>query len=142
MAGVRLLDQALAIRRELKDQAGEGETLFYLGGVYGSAGQYQKAVDYYTQALTVQRAAGDHAGEDDTLTNLADAYARLGRPENALDFRKQILALRQAMKNRTGEASALRDLTIVYAGASQVPGCGRFLRAGHRDSAGTERSGR
>jgi tetratricopeptide (TPR) repeat protein len=47
--------QVLAIRRELGDKIGQGQTLFQLGQVSEKLGQNQQAQDYYRQAREINR---------------------------------------------------------------------------------------
>ena len=55
--------QALPIRREVGDRAGEAATLNNIGLVYDGLGDRQRALDYYQQALPILREVGDRAGE-------------------------------------------------------------------------------
>ncbi len=62
--------QALVIRREVGDRAGEGTTLNYIGGIHDSQGQYDQALNQYQQALVIAREVGDRTGEGTTLNNI------------------------------------------------------------------------
>ena len=62
--------QALPIRREVGDRAGEAATLNNIGCVYYGLGDRQRALEYYEQALPILREVGDRAGEATTLNNI------------------------------------------------------------------------
>jgi tetratricopeptide (TPR) repeat protein len=47
--------QALSLRRELKDKYGEAITLNNIGNAYSSVGEYQKTLDYYIQSKNSMR---------------------------------------------------------------------------------------
>ena len=72
--GADYYEQALAIRREVKDRHGEGVTLNNLGIVYATLSQYEKARDYYEQSLAIRREIKDRRGEGTTLNNLGNVY--------------------------------------------------------------------
>jgi tetratricopeptide (TPR) repeat protein len=62
--------QALDIRREVGDRAGEGATLDNIGFVYDSQGLYDQALKTYQDALVIHREVGDRAEEGTTLNNI------------------------------------------------------------------------
>ncbi|PLZ35687.1 hypothetical protein CBP28_00135, partial [Fischerella thermalis WC559] len=61
--------QALAIRKELRDRKGEGETLNNIGEVYIDLGQYPKALKALQQSLAIRKEVKDRVGEGETLNN-------------------------------------------------------------------------
>jgi tetratricopeptide (TPR) repeat protein len=81
---LHLNEQALPIRREVGDRAGEGATLNNLGLVYDALGQKQRALEYYAQALPIRREVGDRAGEGATLHNIGMIFAAQGQIDVAL----------------------------------------------------------
>jgi tetratricopeptide (TPR) repeat protein len=81
---LRLNEQALPIRREVGDRAGEATTLNNLGGVYDALGQKARALEYYQQALPITREVGDRAGEGVTLHNIGTIYMHFGQFSIAL----------------------------------------------------------
>ena len=62
--------QALPIRREVGDRAGEAVTLNNIGEVYRGLGEPQRALEYYGQALPILREVGDRGNEAVTLNNI------------------------------------------------------------------------
>jgi tetratricopeptide (TPR) repeat protein len=100
-------EQALAIYREIKDQAGESNALGNLGVAYRELGQYWGAIDLYEQALSIFREVGDQVGEGRALGNLGTAYHNLGQYQQAIDYYEQYLAIARKIGNRQGEGDAL-----------------------------------
>ncbi|MEH2192628.1 MAG: CHAT domain-containing tetratricopeptide repeat protein [Nostoc sp.] len=111
---IEILQQALTIARELKDQKLEGTALVGLGFNYNALGEKQKALDFYNQALPLYRAVGDRTGEAATLNNIGGVYSALGEKQKALNFYNQALPLRRAVGDRTGEAATLNNIGRVY----------------------------
>ena len=76
--------QALPIRREVGDRAGEATTLNNIGLVYDGLGERSQALEYYRQALPIRREVGDRAGEAVTRYNIAMIHRQLGELDRAV----------------------------------------------------------
>ncbi|MEG4397035.1 tetratricopeptide repeat protein [Microcoleus sp. BROC3] len=63
--------------------------LNYIGLVYDSISQPQKALKYYNQALPISRKLGDRLGEAGTLNNICLAYNNISQPQEALKYYNQ-----------------------------------------------------
>ncbi|HYX14317.1 MAG TPA: CHAT domain-containing tetratricopeptide repeat protein [Nostoc sp.] len=111
---IQILQQALTIARELKDQKLEASVLVWLGYNYDNLGQKQKALDFYNQALPLRRAVGDRTGEAVTLNNIGVVYNDLGEKQKALEFYNQALPLYRAVGDRTGEANTLGNIGVLF----------------------------
>ncbi len=89
-AGLALLEQALALRR----QAGplpvvECSILNDMAVALGNLGEFQAAIERYTQALAQAQLDGDADAEAEILQNRAADYGTLGDDQRALfDFRE------------------------------------------------------
>jgi tetratricopeptide (TPR) repeat protein len=70
---LRLYEQALSLKLEVGDRAGEAATLNNMAATYQDIGQLQEALRLYQQALPLMREVGDRAGEATILNNLAAA---------------------------------------------------------------------
>jgi CHAT domain-containing protein/Flp pilus assembly protein TadD len=116
---LKTFEQVLAIRRKLKDRAGESETLTTLGQVYNDLSQYPQAVESLQQALMIRKALGDRQGEGETLTHLGEVYTNLSQDDQALDVLQQALNIHQTVGNRAGEGETLFKLGQVYNALSQ-----------------------
>ncbi|MBQ0994934.1 tetratricopeptide repeat protein, partial [Micromonospora sp. H61] len=77
-------EQALPIRREIGDRAGEAVTLNNIGGVYAGLGDRQRALVYYEQALPIRREIGDRAGEAASRYNIATIHRAAGNLDQAI----------------------------------------------------------
>ncbi|MEH2331163.1 CHAT domain-containing protein [Nostoc sp.] len=111
---IQILQQALIIARELKDQELEATALVGLGFNYDRLGEKQKALDFYNQALPLYRAVGDRAGVVITLNNIGQVYDALGEKQKALDFYNQALPLIRAVGDRYVVATTLNNIGKVY----------------------------
>ena len=65
------LNEALPIRREVKDRRGEGLTMSNIGNVYMGKEQYTKAIEIYEKALLILQQAG--AQEEEATPSPASA---------------------------------------------------------------------
>src|SRR3989440_3295060 len=82
---LKLFEQALPIRREVGDRAGEATTLNNMAEVYQDIGQPQQALKLFEQALPIRREVGDRAGEATILASMASLlYQYLDRPQEAI----------------------------------------------------------
>ncbi len=95
---IEILQQALSIVRELKDQKLEAIALVGLGFNYNRLGEKQKALDYFNQALPLYRAVGDRTGEAVTLGNIGVLFQSTNRPTQAITNLEQSLQLSLEMR--------------------------------------------
>ncbi|ASC73061.1 hypothetical protein XM38_040230 [Halomicronema hongdechloris C2206] len=105
---------ALVIRQEIGDRAGEGVTLNNIGAVYDNLGQYEQALGYFQDALAISQEIGDRAGEGVTLNNIGAVYHNLGQYEQALGYYQDALAIRQEIGDRQGVGQTLNNIGGVY----------------------------
>jgi tetratricopeptide (TPR) repeat protein len=103
----------LAIKRELKDRVGEGNSLAGLANALIHLSQYEKARDSYAQALAIRIEMKDRQGELKSLHGLGAAYHYLSQFEKARDFFAQALTIARELKDRSAEADALGNLANV-----------------------------
>jgi tetratricopeptide (TPR) repeat protein len=69
-------------------------SLANLGNVYGSLGQYEKAIKYHQQALASVRKIQNREKETASLlANLGTAYYSLEQYQKAIDYNQQSLSL-------------------------------------------------
>jgi tetratricopeptide (TPR) repeat protein len=106
--------QSLAIKREIGDRGGEGNSYNNLGNVYYSLGEYQKAIEFYQQSLAITREIGDRGGEGKSYNNLGNVYQSLGEYQKALEFYQQSLAITREIGDRGGEGKSYNNLGTVY----------------------------
>ena len=91
---LKLYEEALPIRREVGDRAGEATTLNNMASVYGAIGKPDRALKLYEEALPIMREVGGRAGEATVLNNMAVLfYQDLKRTEDALSSMEQALQI-------------------------------------------------
>ncbi len=105
-----LLEQALAMSRELGDRLCEGRVLSNLGGVAIHQADEAAAQGFLEQAVVIHREAGNPAMEARVLNNiaaLAISCGRFGESEAPLE---RALALSRELHNPMEEATAMSHL--------------------------------
>jgi CHAT domain-containing protein/tetratricopeptide (TPR) repeat protein len=93
--------------------------LNYIGFLYSTLGQKQKALGFYQKALTIIQAVGHRNGVAITLNNIGVVYNDLGQKQKALEFYQKALPISQAVGDRTKEAAALINIGRVYSDLGQ-----------------------
>jgi CHAT domain-containing protein len=107
-------EQAAILYRQAGKKRSEAASLVYIGYIYSSLGEKQKALEYYNQALPLYRAVGDRGEEASTLSGIGSVYDSLGEMQKALESLNQALLLRRAVGDRGGEAFTLNNIGSVY----------------------------
>jgi len=104
--------QALHLRHEVSDRAGEATTLTNMAQLYLRMEQPQQALLLYQQALPIRREISDRAGEVATLANIALVlYRHLGRPQEAIaQVEQAITVLVNAGLSQDAAGQTLEDL--------------------------------
>jgi len=87
--------QALLMRRQVGDHAGEAATLNNIGLIYDALGQKQKALVCYQQALETYLQMRYLLGEAITLWNIGDLYFQAGKIDQAQKILAKVLILAQ-----------------------------------------------
>jgi tetratricopeptide (TPR) repeat protein len=89
---LKIFQEVLNIRRDLKDVKGESITLNYIGSVYKNLNDFPNAIIYYQKALEISRELGDKDSEESILLNISQVntlekkriyFFPLGIPEPA-----------------------------------------------------------
>ncbi len=111
---LKLLENSLAIRKEVGDRYREGKTLAKIGIVYVKKFEFPKSVGYFEEGLKLSQAVGNRASEAQTLFYLGSIYSLLGKKEQAIAFARQSGAAYQAIKSPLGEATALNLEANIY----------------------------
>ncbi len=109
------LHEALALARNVGDQAREGDIL----GLFGLAALVTRQVDLarqcQEQALALARAVGDASAEKLTLERLSAISALTGDLSGAIDLLADSLALARSLGDRLHEADLLWHVAVRYA---------------------------
>jgi CHAT domain-containing protein/Flp pilus assembly protein TadD len=108
--------QALELRRQLGDRAGEALTSNDLGYALHLRGRYDEAADLFDQSFR----ASDHPGQRiSTLLNRGQLHRDLGEVERARERFSEALELAQKANDRDNEARALNALSLLAKDAGQ-----------------------
>jgi CHAT domain-containing protein/tetratricopeptide (TPR) repeat protein len=100
-------NQLLPMQRQLKDVAGEADTLHILGYIYFNLGDLRHAVEFFTQALALRRQLQDPARLAQTLNNLGEIQSWQGNRLKALELYEQALPLQREVKDQSAQARTL-----------------------------------
>lgn len=104
------LEGALAIHRELGDDAGAALALGHRGCVAWSQGDQSEAQEFLQRSLELCQQVGDRRGEARALTNLGIIAQREGSLAQARALFTESLALRRAVGHAGGVANSLSNL--------------------------------
>ena len=107
-------EQALAIRRDVKDRRGEGDTLSNLGKLYRKKGQSEKANERYEQSVAISRELGDRLVEAHRLYNMAELSAGLSKLADAMKTYQQALTIYEDLKESKWQAAALMNMGHIH----------------------------
>jgi tetratricopeptide (TPR) repeat protein len=71
-------EQSLALKRDLDDRHGEGQTLNNLGIVYRNQARWEEAIACYGQSVAIMRELGEHAAEKRIRLSIEEARRAMG----------------------------------------------------------------
>ncbi len=107
------LEASLALRRQIKDQAGMASTLNNLGNLAHDESQMEQADACYRESLALRRALGDQRGIAAALNNLGNLALYRGDYPEAGALYEESLSIRRALNEKGGIAVSLNNLGIV-----------------------------
>lgn len=108
------LQKALELFRKWNATGGERDALNFLGDVYLTTGQYDKAMPYFQQSLKIAKEIAKSPDSDPadvgfTLQYIADVYDKQRQYEQALPIYQQALDIfRDRLKAKKGDRVSLR----------------------------------
>ncbi|MEV5973388.1 tetratricopeptide repeat protein [Streptomyces sp. NPDC051921] len=105
--GSDVLEEALALCRDLGDKRGEGIALGNLATVRSEAGAPAEAARLLTRASDLLEEVGDPHAQATVLMNLSDAWEALGLPDRAVEAIREAITLFRAVRDRHEEGRAL-----------------------------------
>ena len=108
-----LLEESLAISREVGDNWGIARSLNNLGGVASEQGDYSPARAAYEESLAIWRELGDPPGIATLLHNLANMAYEQGNNSGARALYEKSLAILRELGDRAGIGSLLGNLADV-----------------------------
>jgi tetratricopeptide (TPR) repeat protein len=107
-------NQALALAREMGDQAGIADSLNRLGGFYFNTGKPEEAQTCHREALEFARTLENNALLAASLDGLGQIDLLRGRVRASLDKYGQIADLRRRLGDQVGLMEALNALAAAY----------------------------
>ena len=112
-AARQMLEQSLAMARELADRDGIARSLNNLGLVAWDQGDYQTARAMYEESLAIKRESGDQGQIARSLNNLGLLAQEQGDFGAAEALHEESLAIVRKLGDRGGIATSLNNLAIV-----------------------------
>jgi CHAT domain-containing protein/Tfp pilus assembly protein PilF len=113
---LKVYQQVVTQRQQIKDRPGEGEAFYNLGRAYYQLTRYTDALKAYQQALTIRSEFNDKDGVAVILNSVGRTYYKLNNYAQALKIYQRALELRLEVGDRLGEAITRDDLGNVYRG--------------------------
>ncbi|BAY98742.1 hypothetical protein NIES37_26940 [Tolypothrix tenuis PCC 7101] len=113
-AALQSLQQALNIYQQIKDLAGQGQTLQKLGDVYAAKKDSSKAIAAYEKSLVIARQINNRDLEARNLLNLGVVYNSLKKYDQALEFLPQSWQIAQNINSRELQLQSLIQLFEAY----------------------------
>ncbi|MDZ7958807.1 MAG: tetratricopeptide repeat protein [Aulosira sp. DedQUE10] len=107
-------NQALSIRRELKNRLGEAVMLQSIAGAYFNLGEKPKALEYYNQALSIFQVEKQSYFAAGALIGIGRIYFSSGETKKALDSYNQALEIQRASRDLDGQVDTLETIGQVY----------------------------
>jgi CHAT domain-containing protein/predicted negative regulator of RcsB-dependent stress response len=105
---------ALEIYTVLKDEAGQGKALHYMGQADRRLANYPDALSLHHQALVLATQASDRLHRGLALIDIGDVHERKKEPETAIKFYTEALQILKSPADWKASALALRQLGDVY----------------------------
>ena len=112
-AAIALYEQAIALCRELHNQAELGRNLSNLGNIYLRLGEVERARQQFEMGLAVLQTTGARQFIATTILALGNAYKRLGQYDEALSSYQQALSLSQAIGQQSLTASSTGSIGLI-----------------------------
>jgi tetratricopeptide (TPR) repeat protein len=116
---MRNYQEALQIRKTLKQEAGEALVLGNIARVQAGLGKPNEAYKSYSEAERLQRSLGDKKGLGVTLINLGQLYAERSKYDDALKAFKESLQIHRDIGDQYRQALCLNNIGNVYLAKGQ-----------------------
>jgi tetratricopeptide (TPR) repeat protein len=105
-----ILEESLALYKELGDKRGMSQSINNLGSVAYFQGEYEQAAKLYGESLDLRRELGDKWGVANSLNNLGGVAFSQGDYGQAEVLHSESLALRRELKDKRGISMSLNNL--------------------------------
>jgi diguanylate cyclase (GGDEF)-like protein/PAS domain S-box-containing protein len=115
--GLRYGQRSLAIRRELGDVWGQGQSLGFCGAVLYAGSRYREAIEHCSEAIRLLERTGDRWEQHTATWHLAFAYYRLGELDTAAELARHLHASATAIGDQAATGISLSAWARASAGA-------------------------
>lgn len=85
-------------------------SLYQIGRIQQSRGDYEQALEYYQRSLEIKEELGDRASVAKSLHNIGIIQQERGDFEQALDYYQQSLKIKEELDDRAGVAISLGQI--------------------------------
>ncbi|PWT88753.1 MAG: hypothetical protein C5B55_12595 [Blastocatellia bacterium] len=116
---VEIFNQALSIRKQVKDRPGTIVTLNNLAITYQSMGEPRKSLEMLIEINGLLQGMGDRAKESSFLNNICVIHENIAEYKKALDYCNQSLSIRRELNDERGEAPIFNSMGNVYGAMGQ-----------------------
>ena len=106
--------RAMEITRELKDKAGEAETLGTLIQILQPQARFDEALRLFDRVLEISRQLDDYEKVAEALKNMGVAYSRKGDYDRAIGLYEEALELSRSKENFSLMAACLSNIGNVH----------------------------
>jgi len=106
--------KALALYKQINDQAGQAVALLNIARLYESQSDYRKAMENYSASLTLWRAVSDRRGEGYAISSIGTMHLYLSNLELAYQSFVEAGAIHRELGNKEWEALAYQEIGNVY----------------------------
>lgn len=114
-------DSALVMARNGYDVAhkagfarGEAKSLYYIGVVHATRGNYNAAEEYYNRAGHIFDSIGDRKNYSSVLTAIGGVYQYKGDPTTALEYHTKSLKIKKEIGDSLVAASVMMNIGSTY----------------------------
>ena len=113
--GLEYFNQALVLRRKIKDRTGEISTLNLIATAYKYIGEAQKALNVYEESNTLLNELTDLPKRATVLNNICVIYDDLGEYRKALSYCEKGRAISRDLKDILGTATVVNNIGNTHA---------------------------
>ncbi len=103
-------EQALRLRRELQDEAGEAQSLSNLATIYAAQGDETRSLETMERALAIRKRVAPPASIANTQHNLGVHYVRAGEFDRAVALFEEAIGVWRRLGHKLGLAATLAEL--------------------------------
>ncbi|MGH2395821.1 MAG: ATP-binding protein [bacterium] len=121
MAALEHQEQALAISREVGDQALSGQILNHIGFTYFAHERHAESIQAHEEARRLLSAVDDQAGLAESLHGLGDNFILLGRYDEAIQVDQDSIRICEHLGNRSLAAENRYMIAIAYQELGDYP---------------------